>query len=213
MPDLLEIENIASNTPTRTVTLSGLSVTVLFSALDAANRIDDWWAGDVPLDQSQIDEMYEWLAVARRELMLSQVGEIRSFASAVVPQGSLLCDGGTYNRVDYPELYAALAPAFIVDADTFTVPDLRSQFILGAASSLDIGNTGGEPTHILDVAEIPSHSHTIPLTATTLAVEPGEVTVTTPVPLFTSDTGGTGGGSAHNNMPPFVTLAYYIVAE
>lgn len=212
MPDLLEIESIASSTPVRTVTLSGISVTVLFSALNAAGRISDWWAGDLPLNSTQIDELQAWLALAYKELMVSRIGEIIASASAIVPAGCLFCDGSTYERVDYPDLYAAIAPAFIVDSDSFKTPDLRGNFIFGAGSSSSIGNSGGEANHTLTVGEIPSHSHTIPLTATTLAVEPGEVTVQTPVPLLSANTGDTGGGGSHNNLPPFLELMYYIVA-
>lgn len=212
MPDLLEIETIASNTPTRTVTLSGMSVTVLFSVLNAANRIFDWNYGDLPLDPAQIDEMYDILATATRELMISQIGEIKATAAATIPDGCLVCDGATYAKVDYPDLYATLAPAYIVDADTFIVPDLRSRFVRGSDVSFPIGATGGEATHTLTVGEIPSHSHSIPATATTLAVEPGEVTVLTPIPIITSNTGDTGGDGSHNNIPPYVALQYYIVA-
>lgn len=213
MPDLAAVEAIASNTPTRTVTLSGMTVTVLFSCLDAANRLYDWQGAGFDLTPTEIDEILDILGAARHELMASQIGEIRAFASAIIPQGSLLCDGGTYDRVDYPELYAVLAPAYIVDVDTFIVPDLRDKFVLGAATSPDIGSLGGEATHTLTEGEIPSHSHTIPLTATTLALEPGEVTVTTPIPILTANTGNTGGGGSHNNIPPFEALGYYIVAR
>jgi microcystin-dependent protein len=212
MPDLLEIENIASNTPPRTVVLSGMSATVLFSALDAAKRIHDWWSGDDELSPAQIDQLQTILGNANKELMVVQIGEVKATAAGTIPAGCLLCDGGTYERVDYPDLYAALAPAFIVDADTFITPDLRSRFVWGSDSSFPIGSTGGAATHTLDVSEMPTHSHTIPLTATTLALEPGEVTVTTPIPFLTQNTGDTGGGAPHNNMPPYLALRYYIVA-
>lgn len=212
MPDLLEIENIASNTPIKTVVLSGISTTVLFSALDACRRIYDWtYAGD-PLDNAQIDRLYEILAIANRELMLSMIGQIQATASPTLPAGCLWCDGGIYEKDDYPDLYAALAPAFIISPSQFSTPDLRGKFPRAAVASADIGNTGGEAAHTLSIGEIPSHSHTIPFTATTLALEPGEVTVTTPVPILTAFTGDTGGGGSHNNLPPYFDLGYYIVA-
>lgn len=212
MPDLLEIESIASNTPQRTVVLSGISATVLFSALNAANRIYDWWAGDLPLDSAQIDQMQAWLALAYKELMMSHVGQIFATAAAAAPPGTLICDGATYNRVDYPDLYSALDPAFIVDADTFILPDLRERFIYGASVGTPPGAAGGVSQITLTVGQLPPHTHTIPATATTLAVEPGEVTVLTPIPIITGDTGSTGAGDQIDSLPPFVALMYCIVA-
>lgn len=212
MPDLAIVESIASNTPTRTVTLSGMTVTVLFSCLDAANRLYDWQGAGFDLTPAEIDQIEAILAEARRELMASLVGQVVMWAGENAPENFLLCDGATYARADYPALYNALATFFIVDSANFVVPDLRDRFVLGGATVGDVGASGGEETHTLIESEIPSHSHSIPATATTLAVEPGEVTVLTPIPIITSSTGNTGGGGAHNNMPPFLTLRYYIVA-
>jgi microcystin-dependent protein len=213
MPDLAIVEAIASDTPTRTVTLSGISVAVLLSCLDAANRWHDWFMDGKTIDFSDYSTVVEYLSQARNELMLTQIGTIGFTASASMPAGCLLCDGSTYEKVDYPDLYAAIAPAFILSADEFFVPDLRGKFNRGAVVVGNVGQTGGEETHTLSVDELPSHSHTIPLTATTLALEPGEVTVTTPIPILTANTGDTGGGAAHNNLPPFLDLLYYIVAR
>jgi len=212
MPDVLEIEDIASNTPQRTVTLSGISATVLFSVLNAGFKITDWWAGDQPLDQTQKDQVYAWLALANKELMMTIVGQIFAYAGSSAPPGSLPCDGGTYDRATYPALYAALDPAFVVDADHFTVPDLRSNFIRGASATFHIADSGGEETVTLTGSQIPSHAHTIPSTVTTAAVEPGEVAVLSPVPIVPSYTGDFGGDGSHNNIPPFVALLYCIVA-
>lgn len=213
MPDLLEIEIIASDTPARTVVLSGISTTVLFSLLDAGNRIHDWWVGNNQPNNAEIDQIYEWLALARRELMLVQIGDVKATAAATIPTGCLLCDGAIYAKVDYPGLYAVLDSAFLPDADHLQVPDLRSRFLIGSGGGTLVGDTGGEATHTLTIGEIPSHSHTIPDTTTSLAVEPGEVAVLTPIPILTQSTGNTGGDGAHNNIPPYISLRYYIVAE
>jgi microcystin-dependent protein len=212
MPNLADVEAIASSTPIRTVTLSGLTVTVLFSALDAADRLYDWQGAGFDLTPAEVDEIEAILAKARHELMTTLVGQIITWAGMDAPPNCLLCDGTAYTREDYPVLYAAIDSIYHVDPDHFVVPDLRARFILGGTSSSDIGIEGGEENHVLTTGEMPSHDHTIPLTVTTLALEPGEVAVLSPVPILTSSTGSTGGGSSHNNMPPYTTMAYFIVA-
>lgn len=52
------------------------------------------------------------------------IGSVILSAVDTAPTNTLLCDGSQYLRVDYPNLYAVLAAAFIVDADNFTVPNL-----------------------------------------------------------------------------------------
>lgn len=213
MPILADVESIASNLNTRTVTLSPLSVAVLFSTLDAANRLYDWQGAGSSLTPTEIDQIDAFLSQARYELMTTLVGQVIAWGGENAPPNCLLCDGTGYLREDYPELYGALNNAFIVDADHFIVPDLRGRFVYGAAALGAIGTTGGEESHTLTEGEMPGHTHTIPFTATTLAVEPGEVTVLTPVPILTANTGSAGGSGSHNNMPPFMTLAYYIVTD
>lgn len=81
-------------------------------------------------------------------------------AAANLPAYLLFCDGSTYNRVDYPDLYALLDSAFITDADHFTTPDLRGRTVIGANGTYAVGSSGGESTHTLTSTEMPSHTHT-----------------------------------------------------
>lgn len=93
----------------------------------------------------------------------SMIGTILPYASATPPVGCLPCDGGTYLRVHYPRLYAALDLAFIVDADSFVTPDLRGRTLIGAEyPDYVVGSMGGEVEHTLTVDELPSHTHTSP---------------------------------------------------
>lgn len=137
----------------------------------------------------------------------------------------LPCEGSTYNRVDYPLLYEAIDAEFIIDADTFRVPDLRDKFPLAAGDNFPIGTEGGEETHVLSVAELASHSHnSSPHAHSEITAIPSLADLGTgaPVPSATVGAGltgfetvsidSTGASEPHNNMPPFVAIRWAIVA-
>lgn len=154
------------------------------------------------------------------------IGAIFPYASEQPPPHALPCDGGTYNRLDYPKLYDALDSLYILDADTFTVPSLNDRFILGAGGDYSTGGIGGAARVTLTVDEMPSHAHTdsghqhtTHTHLTGLAVAPGEVPFN--IPGFGAELSGSGsaniqasgGGASHENMPPFLALPYCIVAR
>jgi microcystin-dependent protein len=213
MPILADVEAIASDLSPRTAILSPETLAVLFSVLDAGNRLYDWQGASVNLTDAEMDRIDAYLSRARFELMTGLIGQVISWAGENAPSNFILCDGSVYARDTYPELYEAINGNFHVGASNFAVPDLRAKFIYGSSDLSTIGNTGGESSHVLTELELPSHAHTIPRTFTTLAVEPGEVTVLTPVPILSDLTGYTGGNQPHNNLPPYVRLAYFICAR
>ena len=135
------------------------------------------------------------------------IGTVHEYYTVDCPDNMLPCDGTEYARADYPDLYAALAPAFIVDADHFVTPDRVNNFALGADA--DIGDTGGEETHTLTTDEIPAHTHTMPYESCFPYGDIPEVCVVGGI--LTQQTGSTGGGAAHNNMPPYIKAQFGIV--
>lgn len=162
------------------------------------------------------------------------LGSILPYATTAAPSGTLPCDGSTYDRVDYPNLYAALDSAYIIDADTFKTPDLRGRTVIGSGTGDDltargVGDEGGEETHVLTVAELAVHDHTsTPHTHTydhpiiNIDVEgagiPDPVAVGQPFfPATTSaatvDISSTGEDEPHNNMQPYHVLRYCIIAR
>lgn len=69
------------------------------------------------------------------------IGAILSYGGATAPQGWLLCDGRSYKRTDYPDLYKIISNNFGTASRTaFNVPDLRGRFLRG----VDNG-TGRDP--------------------------------------------------------------------
>lgn len=99
-----------------------------------------------------------------------------------------------------------------------TWEQVKDKFILAAGDTYTAGNTGGEATHTLTTAEMPTHSHT-----SRIAVAAG----TTGASNYYFNHAGTtnsavtdnnvwsssiktldaGSGNAHNNMPPYL-VAY-----
>ena len=86
---------------------------------------------------------------------------------------------------------------------------IQDRFLLAAGSSYSAGSTGGEATHTLSLQEMPSHNHTF-------SSNSGKA-----VGYVGSDSGNlggnskncvsvemynTGGGEAHNNMPPYLAV-------
>ena len=95
---------------------------------------------------------------------------------------------------------------------------IKDQFILAAGDTYTAGNTGGEATHTLTTTEMPSHTHTgrIAVTSGTSGstyyyFNQSGSTASAPTDnnVWSSSIQNynTGGGEAHNNMPPYL-VAY-----
>lgn len=94
---------------------------------------------------------------------------------------------------------------------------IQGRFLLGAGSGYTAGATGGEATHTLTTSEMPPHAHPMYVyngsSSSTWSPSVGSYLVTAGSVSSSKNTynaqlgmNNTGGGSAHNNMPP-----YYVV--
>lgn len=169
----------------------------------------------------------------------TMIGMVMPYASATPPPGCLACDGATYERVEYPLLYAVLDPAFIVDEDHFVVPDLTDRFVAGAGGTIgDPGVFGGEASVVISQDNLPDyHLPVEPHTHSALphvhgylgAVETPDLAGELPLPgalaaplvsepadveLSAADVSVTlgGGGESLPILPPFLALRWCIVA-
>lgn len=137
---------------------------------------------------------------------------------APVPAGMLRMDGGTYDEVDYPELFAVL-PDNWKDGSTFTLPNMQKRGVIGAAPFTGFinGQTGGEETHTLTVAEMPVHNHMSAVTGNLVSVEGSGGSQGFAAGTFrfnnAANVANRGGGGAHNNMPPYLAAFWLIVAR
>lgn len=136
------------------------------------------------------------------------LGDVKWVARAAA-SFELVCDGSTYLRVDYPDLYAVLDPAYILDADNFVVPDLMDRFALGSDTT---GIEGGLDEITLTVAQLPAHAHVTERIIPTVspAGEIGGVIVIDDI--NTEPTELTGDGDPVSIINPYHTLRPVIIA-
>lgn len=200
--------------------LSGQQIMTILALADRFKWTASWYSPtDAAMDADAIDALVDNL---QSELMLggicpggnTVIGSIFAVAT-IPPAGTLKCDGTQYLRIDYPDLYAILDAAFIVDADNFVVPDLRNRMVVGSGDTYSMDDSGGAATHTLVEAEMPPHSHdTIHSVYTQSEVKNRAAPATgTYARVATEPTTETGGGLPHNNMPPYRALIYVIVCQ
>lgn len=120
-------------------------------------------------------------------------GVIVAWSGTTVPGGWALCNGSS------------------------GTPDLRGRFILGEGQGSGLtnrvkGQTGGEETNLLTVAEMPVHYHGISKIFEHGRSFKGDDASDHPLKQCCGKQGmatdNAGGGQRHNNMPPFYVLAY-----
>lgn len=149
------------------------------------------------------------------------VGSIIMWYGQTLPTNWIYCNGQTLLKKNYPELFNVIMGASST-ATEFTIPDLRDRFPLGASSETAIGNKGGESTHVLTTAEMPSHTHGWSMkygTSNGTALPWGSSgwsgtwanTDSIQYPPLVIDSAGS--GTAHNNMPPYVAVYYIMKAS
>lgn len=157
----------------------------------------------------------------------SPVGHLVMWPTTTAPTKFLLCAGQAISRTTYSALFAVIGTQFGAGdgSTTFNLPDLRGRFPLGldnmggtsanrvTASAADtMGGSGGAETHTLTAAELAAHNHTV--TGSTAAGSQNNFTVigsrNADYTITTSNNAG--GGSAHNNMPPYLAINFIIYA-
>jgi len=95
----------------------------------------------------------------------SPIGTIITFGGSTAPSGWLACDGSSYSRTTYADLFGVISTTYgAPTGTTFLVPDLRGRAPLGAGTGTgltarSLGALGGYEDVTLSATEIPSHSH------------------------------------------------------
>lgn len=134
-----------------------------------------------------------------------------------IPDGSI-----TASKLDKTSIIDIIYPVGSIYMSTANVSpatflggtwtQIQDTFLLAAGSTYTAGATGGEATHTLTVEEMPNHSHRVASPNKSLAREGtnigGEFVVNWSAGSATPTryTESVGGGQAHNNMPPYLTV-------
>lgn len=158
-------------------------------------------------------------------------GFIMMSGGLVIPAGWLVCDGSLVSRTTYAGLFAAIGTAYGLGdgSTTFGLPNFKGKFPAGFnAADADfnaLGDVGGAKTVTLTTAQMPAHTHTqdphnhsiwgnnatggsSAFGEAVLAPATGSNNKLTAQATATNQ--NTGGGGAHENLPPFLTVHFVV---
>ena len=155
------------------------------------------------------------------------LSEIRIVSFNFAPRGWALCNGQTLSINQNQALFSLLGTTYGGDGITnFKLPNLQASMPLHQGNGFNLGNAGGEATHMLTVPEMPSHTHTaqgISTAATSPTATNNTWATSTANPYNTQPPPNTtmspatvamaGGGQPHDNMPPYLTLNFVIALQ
>ncbi|MBG9388416.1 phage tail protein [Caenimonas aquaedulcis] len=160
------------------------------------------------------------------------ISEIRIFPFNYAPQGWAWCDGQMLPPSQNTALFALIGTTYGGDGkSTFALPNLQGKVPMHAGqgpglSQHPLGESGGSETVTLLQSEMPVHSHG--LNASVRAADnlnPGTLSPGSGNNIFAPEPGATvvaaapqalaltGGGQAHNNMQPYLTLYFCIALQ
>ena len=154
------------------------------------------------------------------------LAEIRMVGFNFPPRGWAFCDGQILPINQNQSLYSLMGTTYGGDGrTTFALPDLRGRTPIHADGSHRPGQKSGAETHTLGTAEMPEHTHQA-LAST------NQVTTNDPTNNALGENAGTpyrdggtavtmganaltqvGGGEAHDNMQPFLAVAFCIALQ
>ncbi len=156
------------------------------------------------------------------------LAEVRIVGFNFAPRGWAFCDGQILPINQNQSLYSLLGTTYGGDGRTsFALPDLRSRTPIHRSDGHTLGQKSGAETVTLTAAQIAAHTHTAKASSTAgnentptgrvlaqsapagdLAYRDPQAASTTA--LRSGTVTNAGGGQAHNNMQPYLTVSFVI---
>lgn len=168
------------------------------------------------------------------------IGEVKLFAYDRTPRGWLPCDGQVLQIKQYQALYSLVGITYGGDGrNSFALPDLRGRAPVAATSTNKsdpycLGEAGGADVVTLTADNLPAHAHYLcvnpdmgnqtaiagnlyaQVAPASQGAQPPSLYAPMSTPAVAVDPSviqTTGGGGAHSNMQPYLTLQYCIAIE
>ena len=162
------------------------------------------------------------------------LAQIVMFGGNFAPRGWAFCDGQLLPISSNSALFSLLGTIYGGDGrTTFALPDLRGRapIHMGTGAGLttrQLGVRGGSETNVLNTSQLPAHSHTAQINASTDGGEDtnptGNFLGESTDDLYTSaggaamgngsvTVGNTGNNQPVNNMSPFIAMNYIIALQ
>lgn len=159
------------------------------------------------------------------------IGELRTFGFSFPPRGWAACDGQLLSIADHTALFSLLGTTYGGDGRTsFGLPDLRGRVVVAEGqgpglSAYQHGQHGGAEQVALTTDQLPSHAHAVrastqdgsarkPVGRFLARVTRGRLYRNDHDAVMDSETiAETGGGQAHPNVQPYLTMNVCIAVE
>jgi microcystin-dependent protein len=168
------------------------------------------------------------------------MGEIKLISWNFAPKGWSFCNGQLLPINQNQALFSLLGTMYGGNGQTtFGLPDFRGRVPVHVSGGIVQGQVGGEPSHTLNLAELPSHIHSVAVDSATAATSNsntattnsilGQSIITPPsgptLPMAMYGTGGpaaglaaqtlgtAGGSQPHENMQPYLVLNFIIALQ
>lgn len=151
--------------------------------------------------------------------VLIPAGTVIQSAATTEPTGWFDCDGRSLLKSAYAYLFDAIGYTYGGSGANFNIPNMQGRVGIGVGGGYALSATGGETTHTLTASEMPAHTHSLTRRGNPDGdaydlgndhQDESSAATTNREDLGPFNTNSTGGGTAHNNMQPYMALRYLI---
>lgn len=140
------------------------------------------------------------------------IGSAKLFFGNTEPNGYKFLNGQAISRTEYAELFNLIGTTYGSGdgTTTFNLPDMSGRVPVGLNVNKtwfnQLGKIGGSEEVTLTIEQMPSHTHSIGFDQTAGGITSSVKTGTQS--SYGMNTGSTGGGQAHTNLQPYMTVNY-----